>query len=55
MRTCHTAGRFDSGPSQNAERRQGPAEGKPPEGRDGFRIVRLVMSINFLHIQPSKR
>jgi hypothetical protein len=24
---------------------KGPAEGQPPEMRDGFRIVRLVMSI----------
>lgn len=27
-----------------------PAEGSPPERRDGFRLVSLVMSINYLHI-----
>ena len=30
-----------------------PAEGQPPELRDGFRIVRLVMSINKLQKDPS--
>jgi len=28
----------------------GSAEGQPPELRDGFLIMRLVMSINYLHI-----
>ena len=27
-----------------------PAEGQPPERRDGFRIIGLVMSIILLHI-----
>jgi hypothetical protein len=28
----------------------GPAAGQPPELRDGFRIDRLVMSINRAHV-----
>lgn len=30
----------------------GPAEGQLPEMRDGFRIMRLVMSINYSRIFP---
>ena len=73
-RTCHSAGRFDSGPTHDAlereysrqeliilqgsfhhktgSRKDGtvPGGGQRRERRDGFRLVRLVMSIIFLHI-----
>ena len=33
----------------------GPAEGQPPERRDGFRFLGLVMSIIFSHIVSEKK
>ena len=56
---CASAvGRFNSCPSRQGESPfypflfllHGPAEGQPPELRDGFRIIRLVMSIILLLI-----
>ena len=47
-RGCATAaGRFDSGRQHQAEDviQVVPVEGQPPKWRDGFRIVRLVISI----------